>query len=95
MQIFGFGQIHQAHSIKPTQRFESAHETRGAGETSSAYGPDRLEISSEARQALAAGNSAPVRADRIAEIRSQIAAGTYETPEKLELALERMFGDLG
>jgi hypothetical protein len=30
----------------------------------------------------------------VAEIRHQIAAGTYETPEKLELALERMLAEL-
>jgi len=93
MQIFGFNQIHQAHAVKPTQRFEAAIEPKAAA--GSQYGPDKLEISSEAQQALATGGASPVRADRIAEIRSQIAAGTYETPDKLEFALSRMLGDLG
>jgi hypothetical protein len=32
----------------------------------------------------------PFRADLVARIRKEIAAGTYETPEKLEVALARM-----
>ncbi len=36
----------------------------------------------------------PFRADLVAEIRRQIAAGTYETPEKWEAALDRMLDRL-
>jgi hypothetical protein len=36
-----------------------------------------------------------VREARLAEIQAQIAAGTYETPEKLEAAVLRMLSDLG
>lgn len=35
-----------------------------------------------------------IRQDLVARIRQEIAAGTYETPEKLELALERMLNRL-
>ncbi|MCP4775613.1 MAG: flagellar biosynthesis anti-sigma factor FlgM, partial [Planctomycetaceae bacterium] len=31
------------------------------------------------------------RADRVADLRAQIASGDYETPEKLEAAVSRMF----
>jgi hypothetical protein len=31
-----------------------------------------------------------VRADLVARVRREIAAGTYETPEKWDLALERL-----
>lgn len=34
------------------------------------------------------------RAQRLARIRAEIEAGVYETPEKLEIALGRMFGTL-
>lgn len=91
MQIFGFGQIHQAHNVRPTQRFEAAQETKAAA---SQFGPDQVEFSSAAREASASAESAPVRESRIASIRAEIAAGTYDTDEKLELALSRMFGDL-
>jgi hypothetical protein len=32
-----------------------------------------------------------IRHDLVARVRQQIAAGTYDTPEKMELALERLF----
>jgi anti-sigma28 factor (negative regulator of flagellin synthesis) len=34
--------------------------------------------------------SGEIRIDRVAEIRRQIADGSYETPEKLDAALERL-----
>ena len=34
------------------------------------------------------------RADLVAEIRRQLAAGTYETPEKWEAALDRLLDRL-
>jgi hypothetical protein len=36
----------------------------------------------------------PFRADLVEEIRRQIAAGTYETPEKWEAALDRLLDRL-
>ncbi len=36
----------------------------------------------------------PFRADLVAEIRRQIAAGTYDTPEKWEAALDRLLDRL-
>ncbi len=35
--------------------------------------------------------SADVRHELVARVRREIAAGTYDTPEKMEIALERMF----
>ena len=92
MQISGFSQIHQAHSAQPSQRFDTSAASRP---DSQVYGPDEVEFSQEAQAASEATESADIRANRIADIRAQIQAGTYETPEKLELALERMLGDLG
>lgn len=39
--------------------------------------------------------SSAVRAERLAQIKADIEAGTYETPEKLEAALSKMLGELG
>jgi negative regulator of flagellin synthesis FlgM len=36
-----------------------------------------------------------VREARLQEIQAQIAAGTYETPEKLEAAIMRMLSEIG
>jgi hypothetical protein len=37
---------------------------------------------------------ADIRHDLVARIRSEIEAGTYDTPEKLSIALERMIDDV-
>jgi len=36
----------------------------------------------------------PFRAELVARVRREIAEGKYETPEKLEAALERLFASL-
>ena len=36
-----------------------------------------------------------LRQERIDAIRAQIAAGTYETPEKLDAAVERLLDEIG
>jgi negative regulator of flagellin synthesis FlgM len=36
-----------------------------------------------------------IRSDLVARIRAEIAAGTYETEEKLEIALERLLDEIG
>lgn len=92
MQIHGFGQVHTAHTVKPSSKFEQSSQARS---TSSQYGPDELSISAEAQQVSATNNSLPVRLDRVAEIREQIKNGTYETSEKLDAALERMLDEIG
>jgi len=43
----------------------------------------------------AVGSDAGVRMDRVNEIRAAIAQGSYETPEKLEIALERLLQSIG
>jgi len=56
---------------------------------------DELQISEAARLIEQAQNLPGVREDRVASIRAQIAAGTYETPEKLDVALERLLDEVG
>jgi len=76
-------------------------ETRGAGpdvrspQRSPEPGADyRVEIS-EMAQALANLADMPdIRADKVAEVRGAIEAGTYETPDKWEAALDRIIADL-
>jgi negative regulator of flagellin synthesis FlgM len=84
--------------IRPTNHIQTSQSinlpTRNVTErTSSALPVDQLEISNEARlmETQAAAGS---RADRIAEIRTQIAQGHYDTPEKLEIAVTRMFDEI-
>ena len=56
---------------------------------------DEVEFSAAAQMLEKLSHDPQVRAARLAEIQAQIAAGTYETPEKLEAAVARMLADLG
>jgi hypothetical protein len=56
---------------------------------------DQVEISPEAELVSRVGEIADLRADRIAEIRSEIAAGVYETDEKLDVAVGRLLDEIG
>jgi negative regulator of flagellin synthesis FlgM len=55
---------------------------------------DQLEISPLAQLLDGIGQIGDVRFDKVNEIRAQIASGSYESPEKLELALDRLLEEL-
>jgi negative regulator of flagellin synthesis FlgM len=54
-----------------------------------------VEISSLGRMLDDASRTPGVREQRLAQIKAAIEAGTYETPEKLQLALDRMLDQIG
>jgi hypothetical protein len=54
------------------------------------FGVSTAEVSSSDRVTI--GEVQGVRMDLVNRIKAQIAAGTYETPEKLQIALDRMIG---
>jgi len=58
-----------------------------------ARGEDVAEISAGAREAALA-EATPIRAELVQRIRQQIAAGTYETDEKLEAVADRVSREL-
>jgi flagellar biosynthesis anti-sigma factor FlgM len=51
---------------------------------------DRVELSEHARFMSQLRQLPEIRADRVAEIRHQIAEGTYETDAKLDIAIARL-----
>ena len=53
---------------------------------------DKVQIA-QFNQLMKAGGD--VRADKVAAIRAQLAAGTYETEAKLDQAIDRLIDDLG
>jgi negative regulator of flagellin synthesis FlgM len=66
-----------------------------AGQTVQANAPrDHVEISPLGRMLDGIGRLPEIRYERVTEIRQQIAAGIYETPEKLEIALDRLIDDI-
>jgi negative regulator of flagellin synthesis FlgM len=52
---------------------------------------DQLEISAEAQ---AIQSNTEIRTDKVAEVRQQIAAGQYETADKIEVAVDRMLDEI-
>ena len=91
MQIHGPYHVHgpqplnAPHRIKAPQAQPSPAEPRGI---------DQLDISPQADFISRVRELPDIRADRVAQIREQIQAGVYETPEKLDIALERLLDEI-
>jgi negative regulator of flagellin synthesis FlgM len=51
---------------------------------------------SEASQLISQAHDVPeIREDLVARVRSQIASGTYETPERFDVAVDRLLDEVG
>jgi negative regulator of flagellin synthesis FlgM len=92
MQIYGPSHLHGPHPINAPHGQRPAQPAERSGATPIA---DEVEISPAARQAEASQSAGEVREDRVQSIRAQIARGTYETPEKLEVAVARLLDEIG
>lgn len=92
MQIYGPSHVHSAQAIKSPHSSPAAQprRTEAAARTS-----DTLELSDAARLASQMSDIPDIRHDRVSAIKQAIADGTYETDEKLSLALDRLFDELG
>ncbi len=64
------------------------------GAISNSIPVDRVEISQIARLISEVSSLPEVRAEKIAQVRVQIEAGTYITPEKMDIAVERLLEDM-
>jgi len=53
-----------------------------------------VEISSAAALAAKIQEIPDIRADLVAGVKHEIEAGTYETPDRIEAAVERLLNDL-
>lgn len=56
---------------------------------------DQVEISTLGQVLDGISRIPDIRAERVEEIRHEIARGVYDTPEKLEIALDRLFEEFG
>ena len=92
MQIHGPSQVHGPQGINAphfTQRTPASTATAASG------GVDRVEISQAAEAAIKASETGGVRQELVNNIRSQITAGTYDTPDKMNAAMERLLDQMG
>ena len=79
----------------PIKQARPAAEVPPTTEAKPATPRDEVEISSVAKMLDRMNQSPEIRAERLNQIKVQIEAGKYDTPEKLEAALEKMFGEIG
>ncbi len=90
MQIHGPTHVHGPQSINAPHRSVAA----ASAPSTYATGVDQLDISREADLASRIRDIPDIRADRVASIRLAIEAGTYETPDKLEVAVGRLLDEM-
>lgn len=89
----GITKVHGPHGINAPHAPFRGQAADGATKTQ-AVG-DRVTISSAAEAALQATETSGIRQDVVSRIRAEIAAGTYETPAKLDVALDRLLDEIG
>lgn len=103
MAVSGAGSVHGAPSVRPVAPTPPGQSGNGASEVGSGSKPlqsprDEVDISSAGRMMNEAasptsdsGGVDEMRAARLAQIKAAIDDGTYDTDERLESALSRMF----
>ena len=91
--------IHNVGGNNPVQKIYTKPvakpaETQSSQPTQPTRGADRLELSGVGHllKTLKAGGD--IRADKVADIKSQIEAGKYEDDHKLDVATDRLLDDL-
>jgi negative regulator of flagellin synthesis FlgM len=91
MQIHGTTHIHGPHGINASHNSHRSQATPSSPPTGSV---DRVDISPAAEAAIEAAETGQIRHALVDRIRAQIAAGTYETPDKLDAAVERLLDEI-
>ena len=92
MQIHGPVHVHGPHAINAPHHARSAQAPQTANRSS---GVDQVDISREADLVSRVKEIPEIRAERVAEIKAAIQSGQYETPEKLDIALDRLLDEIG
>ncbi|MCL2622235.1 MAG: flagellar biosynthesis anti-sigma factor FlgM [Planctomycetaceae bacterium] len=98
MNIYGSPLLHGSHAISGPHTTKP-QQTSAPQQAASPHVKDKITLSSAAQQANQATESTTsngeIRFDLVNRIRMEITAGTYETPEKLDAALEKMLVGIG
>jgi negative regulator of flagellin synthesis FlgM len=92
MHVHGTTHIHGPHGINaPHAPFHS----QPAGKAAAGSSVDRVDFSPAAQAAAAAAESGGIRQGLVNRLRAEIASGTYETPQKLDAAVDRLLDEIG
>lgn len=92
MHVYGPSHLHGPQSIGAPHITRA---TQPASRPESQPIQDELQISDAARLMENMQQIPDIRHDRVASIRAQIANGTYETADKLDVAVARLLDEIG
>ncbi|MCA9155884.1 MAG: flagellar biosynthesis anti-sigma factor FlgM [Pirellulaceae bacterium] len=91
MHIHGLSHVHGPQTINAPHRAAAAQPTQTSNYLT---GADQLDISYEADLVSRVHELPDIREDRVAQIRAAIESGQYETDDKLEVAVGRLFDEI-
>ncbi|MBW3600810.1 MAG: flagellar biosynthesis anti-sigma factor FlgM [Planctomycetes bacterium] len=91
MKVQGAIYAHGPHALQGPHQATKA----GAKQHVSQQPVDQLDISREAQDLSESRESSGVRRELVDRVRAEIAAGTYDTEEKFNLAVDALAADLG
>lgn len=87
--------VNGIHPVGPARPVEPIRPAIGVARPAPAEGiSDVVEISTIAKLASKIHELPPVRTELVERVKAEIAAGTYETPERLEVAIDRLMEEL-
>lgn len=93
MDVSGLGSVQ---GVSPVRQPTPVNAPKSAEASSAINSPqDELELSAAGQALDRIGETPEMRAERLAHIKAAIDDGSYETDEKLDAALSRMFDSLG
>jgi negative regulator of flagellin synthesis FlgM len=92
MHIYGPAHLHGA---QPINSPHNARTSKPSAPSPAGQIQDELDISDAARLIERAKDVPEIRRDVVDRIRAQIAEGTYETRDKLDIALDRLLDEIG
>lgn len=84
--------IHSAAGPNAVEPIGAASSTNAAAAPNEVH--DTVEISTAAKLAAKVHDIPDVRAELVAQVKQQIADGTYETPERIEAAISKLMDEL-
>jgi negative regulator of flagellin synthesis FlgM len=97
MNIYGTQFVHGTHALSGPHGTKS--QTSATQQVSSSSAKDEVTLSNAAQQVNQTSenreSNGEIRFELVNRIRSEILAGTYETPEKLDTALEKLLVSIG
>ena len=92
MDVSGLGSVQGAGPIRSATTASAA---KSAPSPVAMSPQDELQLSAAGQSLDRVGESPEMRAERLAQIKAAIDEGAYDTDEKLDVALSRMFDSLG